>query len=295
MDSLRKHSFAVSTFLGSNTCFDLIAKNSEKTLLVKIYDNIDSIRKEQGEELKKLGQVLNASALIIGKKTKVFQLKHNTVYYRYEVPAITIETFEKILENENPKAKYFKGKYIVDIDFENLKKKRNELELSLNELGEKIGLAAETLHRFEKGGSTSLETAKKLEKELDEDFALDVDIFRRQPNLSGIDEIPDERLLEKIHDLGMKMAVFRHTPFKAYGTNEHGIFIGTGKTKADIPKKALELKKASAIVKNDSIIVTKEYKYETLHGVPIIEESDLDTISKLKDLKKMIEEREENK
>ena len=291
LSSLKKNYFYVSTFFGSNTCFDFISKSGKKTLLIKVYDNIDSIRKEQGEELKKLANVLGGTCIIIGNKSKVFNLKEQTVYFRYGIPTLTLKTFEHVLDQEIPKMKYFKGKYIVDIDFEELKKKREELNLSLGELAEKIGVASDTLHRYEKGASTSLETAKKLEHELDEDLVLDVDIFKYKPIIDEFDDQPQERLLERVHDLGVKMAVFKHTPFRAYGTNDQGIFISTSKGNFDIPKKALELKKASAIIKSDSIIVTREYKYDSYDGVPILNETDLETISKLKDLKKLIEER----
>ncbi len=289
---LRKNYFEVSTFSGTNSCFDLIARSSEKTILIKAYDNIDSIRKEQGEELKKLGQVLEATCLIIGEKTKVFSLKNDTVYYRYDIPTITLETFEQILDRETPKMRYFKGKYIVDIDFEELKKKRQELELSLDELSQKIGVAADTLHRFEKGASTSLETAEKLEEELHKELTRGINVFERKPIPIGIDEAPSEKLLEKIHDLGVRMALFSHSPFKAYGMNDHGLLIGTGKGKFDIPKKALELKKTRTVIKKDSLIITKEYKYKSVEGIPVIQESELETISRAKDLKKIIEERE---
>ena len=292
LSSLKKNYFYVSTFFGSNTCFDFIAKSGKKTLLIKVYDNIDSIRKEQGEELKKLANVLNGTCIIIGNKSKVFELKEQTVYFRYDIPTLTLKTFEQVLEQETPKMKYFKGKYIVDIDFEELKKKRKELDLSLEELAEKIGVTSDTLHRYEKGASTSLETAKKLESELGKDFRLDVDVFKYKPIIDKFDDQPQEELLEKMHDLGVKMAFFKHTPFRAYGTNDQGIFISTSKGKFDIPKKALELKKVSAVIESDSIIVTREYKYDSYDGVPILNETDLETITKLKDLKKLIEERE---
>ncbi|MCR4335963.1 MAG: helix-turn-helix domain-containing protein [archaeon] len=293
VSKLKQSNFHVATFFGSNTCFDLIAKNGNITLVIKIYENIDSIRKEQGEELKKLGQTINATCLIIGEKTKVFNLKDDTVYNRYDIRTITPKAFEKVLDHETLQSKYFKGKYIVDLDSNELKRKREELNISLQELANRIGVATDTLNRFEKGSSTSLETAKKLEHELNENLVKEINIFDEHPYKKDFDEEPKERLLEKMHDIGLKMALFNHSPFKAIGSSEHGLFITTGKGKFDIPKKALELKKASTVVNSDSIIVTTEYKYKSIDGVPIIEESDLETISKLKDLKKIIHEREQ--
>ncbi len=290
--ALRKEGFGLTTFLESNTCFDIIAKRGSNTLVLKVYENIDSIRREQGEELKKLGQVLSASCIIIGGKTKVFSLENGTVYSRYGVPTITIGTFEKLLGNEAPSCRYFKGKYIVDIDFGAMHKKREELNLSLQELAQKIGVASGTLYRFEHGASTSAETAKKLEKELDEGLVKRIPVLESGGVRKKVDEIPDEKLLESVHNLGVKMALFGHAPFNAFGESDKGMFISTGRGKFDIPKKAVELRKTSAVIDSDSIIVTKEYKYKSVEGVPVIEQSDLDSVSKFKDLRKLIQERE---
>ncbi|HLC93003.1 MAG TPA: helix-turn-helix domain-containing protein [archaeon] len=290
--ALRKKGFQITTFLDSNTCFDIIAKKGESTILIKVYENIDSIRKEQALELHKLSQVLEASGLIIGRKTKVFEMQGGTVYFRYDIPTITIGTFEKLLDDETPSVKYFKGKYIVDIDFDALRKKRGEMNLSLQELAEKIGVSGESMYRFEKGASTSAQTAKRLEKELDEDFTKKIPVFGYRPQRKKIDEVPDEKLLEKVHELGVKMALFEHAPFNAFGEMEKGMLISMGKGKFDIPKKAMELKKTSAVIESDSIIVTKEYKYKSVEGIPVIEEADLQTINKIKELRKLINERE---
>jgi putative transcriptional regulator len=295
VSALKRKNFLVEIFSGSNNCFDLIAKKNNITIIIKVYENIDSIRKGQGEELKKLAKLLNANCIIIGKKTKVFRLQNNTVYYRYDIPTMDLNTFESLLENRQPLVRYFKGKHIVDIDFEKLKFKRKQLEMEPEELAEQIGVKPESMYRFEKGASTSLETALKIEKILNEKLIKEIKVFEKETEPIIFDEHPDDKILEKMHELGMKMALFSHSPFRAYGGNldEKGIFIGTGKGKFDIPKKAVELKKTSTIIDSDSIIITKEYKYKSVEGIPIIEEEDLDTINKLKELKKLIKEREE--
>lgn len=293
IQALKQRFFQVNTFLESNTCFDILAKNNERTVYLKIYENIDAIRKEQADELKKLGKVLDAPCLIIGEKTKAFTLRDNTVYFRYEVPAVNANTFEKLLDNLVPEAKYFKGRYIAEISAEDLRKKREDLKLSMKELALKIGVANETLRRFEKGTSTSVETAKRIEDELGKGVIKKVDVLNYRPKLEEVDETPGERLLEKVHNLGVKLALFEHAPFNAFGEKETELFISSGKRKNDLAKKAFELKKTTAMLKKDSLIVTKEYKHNSIDGIPIINEDDLETISKFRDLKKLIHEREE--
>ena len=292
--ALGKKGFYVTTFLDSNTCFDIIARKAESTILVKVYENIDSIRKEQGEELAKLSQVLGASCIIIGGKTKVFGLAEGTVYMRYGVPAVTAGTFGRLLEGEGPAARYFKGRRVVDIDSGEMRRKRNELNLSLQELAAKVGVASETLYRFEKGSGASAETAERLEKALHTTgLTRKIGVLEAMPGKKiDIDEVSEERLLEKVRELGVKMALFEHAPFNAFGETERGMLISMGRGKSDIPRKAAELKKTSAATDSDSIIVTKEYKHKSVEGIPIIEEADLETINKAKELKKLILERE---
>ncbi len=292
---LHKKGFGAETFFDSDNCFDIIARKGGTTVVLKLYENIDSIRKEQGEELRKISSVLGASCIIIGERTKVFSLDDSVVYFRYDIPAITVTTFAGVLEKRTPKVMYFKGRQIVDMDFSELRKKRLGMELSLEELAKRIGVAPESLYRFEKGASTSLETATKLEKELEDELVKDIKVleFRHEPG--KMDENPDEALLEKIQELGVKLALFNHSPFKAYGNLGDGLFMSTAKGKADITKKAFELSKASAIIGTDSIIITKEYKHASVSGVPIIEQQDLDSMGKLKDLREIILEKKRKK
>lgn len=282
--ALHSSGFGTETFFDSDNCFDIIGRKGATTIVLKLYENIDSIRKGQGEELRKLSSVLGASCIIIGEKTKVFGLEDGVVYFRYDIPTVTITTFGGILEKQIPKIMYFKGKQIVDMDFEGLKKKRLGLELSLEELGKRVGVRPESLYRLEKGASTSLKTATRLEKELEDELVKGIKVLDMKTNMGQLDEDPDEKLLEKVQELGVKLALFRHSPFKAYGNTTEGIFMSTAKGKADIAKKALELKKTSAIVDTDSIIITKEYKYASVGGVPVIQEHDLDSMGKIKDL-----------
>ncbi len=289
---LHKNGFDAETFFESDNCFDIIARKGALTLVLKLYENIDSIRKEQGEELGKLSTVLGASCIIIGEKTKVFSLEDGVMYSRYGIPTLAKGTFQKLLGEKMPRVRYFKGRQIVDIDAEELRKKRLGMELSLGGLAERVGVTPESMYRFEKGASTSLGTALRLERELREKLIREADVLAHHKKKGFEDEMPKDKLLEKMHELGMKMALFGHSPFKAYTDSEKGIFIGTGKGKADIPRKAVELRKASAVIDTDSIIITKEYRQKSVEGVPVIEEQELESISRPKDLRKMIRERE---
>src|SRR3989344_5122860 len=140
---LEEKGFRVSTFLHMNSCFDIAARHGGILFLIKVYSNIDSIRPEQGFELKKLGNALNATAIIVGEKTKAFSLSEGIIYDRYDIPVVSLSTFENFLNKEMPTVRYFKGRNIVELDYEGMRSGRKKLGFSQEELADKISTTPE--------------------------------------------------------------------------------------------------------------------------------------------------------
>ena len=125
IELLKQKGFSVESFLQSNSCFDIAAKKGSLTFAIKVLENIDSLREEQCSELKKMSGLFNAVSLVIGEKTKAFRLKENEVYERYGIKVMNLPGFENLLEGVFPSIKYFKGKKIVELDSEELRKRIN--------------------------------------------------------------------------------------------------------------------------------------------------------------------------
>ncbi|MFH1663470.1 MAG: helix-turn-helix domain-containing protein [archaeon] len=295
---LKNSGFTVSTFFDSNSCFDLIARREDLNLVIKVYSNIDGFRKEQAEELQKISKAFNAVVLLIGEKTKAFELKKGVVYERHSVPAMEYHTFVSIFDTAVPSMKFFKGKTIVELDSTELKEKRNELELTLEELAEKTGITKESLYRLEHGFNTSLETAKKLEKLLKADLIVEKNLLEefvsampeKQEKIFA--ENFDDSALEKIHSLGLDLIEFRHAPFKAFGTKKEFLLIDRGKEKNELKKKALLLEKTKAVFDSHSLIITKKFNLKKISLTPVMEEQELDSYSKINQLLDEIKKRE---
>jgi len=293
---LSEKGFQVSTFLHLNSCFDIAARNGQTLLLVKVYSNIDSIRPEQGFELKKLGNALNATAIIVGEKTKAFELKEGIVYERYDVPVVSLETFGNFLSKELPTVKYFKGRNIVELDYESLRDKRKKLGLSQEELAGKISTTPESIHRYESGKPTSLEIAGRLEKELKTRLVRPVDIFENRKFDERIFEsrLGDE-LLEKVRKLGLDIALFEHSPFEAYSKYEQPLFISRGERGVEIARKAIEIGKAEKVMKGKGMILSREFSKDMVENVPVVSSDDLSTLNRKKDLFELLKEKERKK
>jgi predicted transcriptional regulator len=294
---LKSKGFEASTFFDSNSCFDLAARGPNGFFVLKVLENIDGFREEQAAELKKISSLFRANAFLVGEKSKSFSLQAGTVYERYGVNALNIETFEGLLAQALPSERYFKGKRIVEIDSRLLRQRRQELGLSLRELAEKTGLSLESIHRFEKGRATSAEKAKELEGVLGTQLVKKIDLLQE----SREEIVPKKELfagelkdkaLEKVHDLGIELAVFQHAPFKSATEPEESLLISKGIGKTDLAKKALRLSKTRKPFGTKPMLIAKDFKPKKIGEVPIVEEEELSTLSKPKDLLRLLKERE---
>lgn len=294
---LRDSGFHVESFAHSNACFDLVAKRPDLTLVLKVFNNIDALREEHAAELRKIAALFNATVLVIGEKTKAFSLKKGVLYERLGLTALNLAELKELLDEHFPSVKYFKGKNIVELDAKRLRERRKELGLTLQELAEKIDSTVESVHRYEKGATASLNTAEKLEDALSASLVTKINLFEEQALSRGkekglFEESFEDEALGKVHDLGVKVAVFRHAPFKAYTSPGDSVIIGKAAAAQGIEKKAAELAKAKETLKAKPLIISRELKYRHIAEIPVIAEEELDSLSKFKDLMKLIKERE---
>ncbi|MBU0635993.1 helix-turn-helix domain-containing protein [Candidatus Micrarchaeota archaeon] len=292
----KQHGFVISTFTEFKSCFDIAAKNSHHFFVIKVLENADSLREEQASELKKVASIFHANPVLISEKTKAFSLKKGIAYERYGIPLISVQTFEGILQKNPIYSKFFKGREIVELDSELLKKQRAKKDWSLEELGHKIGASAETIYRYEKGEKAEKQKAEKLEQKIGERLIKQINIF----NVTGHQPIIfetrfSESALGKIHDLGLDLALFGHAPFKAMGQPTEPLFINLGKEKKEIQRKALVLEKTKTIFKGHSLVISKEYKLKTIQHTPIFQEEELDSYTKIHQLLEEVKKREKNK
>jgi putative transcriptional regulator len=286
---LESQGFQVSSFIHSNSCFDLAARKGERALLIKVLANIDALRRDSAMELKRVGQAFKATPLVVGVKTKAFNLQDEIVYDRYGLNVLNPHTLQSVLEDQLPSVRYFKGRHSVELNGSNLKQMRNNLDFTLNDLAEKIGVSKKSLHGYEKGLSASLETGLKLEK------VLKGNIIK---NINPLDEMPEEKgekvdffdpSFDRIKDLGMDLSFFRHAPFRAANQDELLIEKGTAQ---DVKKKALVLGQTKRVLDTHAMVLTKKFKFKSYGETPIIEEEELHSLSKPRDLMALVKERE---
>ena len=160
-DVLKEAGFNVSEKCCSRpSCFDFAARKNGTVILVKVQLDIDNLSLGDSLELKAISECVSAASLLVGERAREKPLEDDTVYSRYEVSAVTPKTFESTIISKNyPLIHAGPGGYYVEIHSEAIKKRRQELGLSVGEMAEMVGISRRTLYGYERGMAKASVTA----------------------------------------------------------------------------------------------------------------------------------------
>ena len=163
------------------SCFDFAARKDDKTVLIKIYPDVDAFSQRDSRELRIIAGCVSAAALVIGKKTHDRLLEDDTVYSRYAVYVVTEKTIKNIaFQTGEPLINAGPGGYFVEVDGSLVEKRRKEMGLSIGKLSEMIGVSRRTLYGYERSmAKASVSSAYNLAKVLGVPVAKPVDVLAK--------------------------------------------------------------------------------------------------------------------
>jgi len=158
---LREAGFTVSKLCSSRpSCFDHAARKDKSMIFLKVQPDIGCLSTTDSIELKAISESFSAPCLLIGDEAREKPLQDDTVYTRHNIAAVTAITFENIvLRNVRPLIQAGHGGYYVEIDGDSLKRRRQELGLSVGEVAEKVKTSRRTIYGYEKGMAKASVTA----------------------------------------------------------------------------------------------------------------------------------------
>jgi putative transcriptional regulator len=134
------------------SCFDFAARKNRTLVFIKIQPDIGNVSPSDPLELTVMSEHVSASSLLISEKVREKPLEDDTVYSRYNVLAVTRKTFENImLRKIYPLIQAGPGGYYVEIDAEAIKRRRQDLGLSIGELAQMMGTSRRTVYGYERG------------------------------------------------------------------------------------------------------------------------------------------------
>jgi putative transcriptional regulator len=163
---LEKAGFKLSKRCSSrSSCFDFAAHKHDQLIFLKICADIGNACLNDAAELQKISGCFSATPLIIGEKTRKKPLEDDTVYTRYDICVITSETLQDmVLKGTHPLVEAGPGGYYIKLDGTLVKKRRQEMGLSVGKLAEMVGISRRTLYGYERGlAKASVPAAYRLE------------------------------------------------------------------------------------------------------------------------------------
>ena len=130
---------------------NFIAKKQNRTLLIKVIDDVDLVSENEAKELKSLSIMFKAKGIIVGEKSHRGRLEDMVIYERFNIPTITPESLECLLRNGNIYIYAGRGGYYVRINGKKLKEIRESRGLSLGNVAQLLGLTRKTVYEYERG------------------------------------------------------------------------------------------------------------------------------------------------
>lgn len=295
---LKEAGFAVSERCCCRpSCFDYVARKNGILIFTKFQSDIDLFSPRDSWELKAISNCMSAASLLISEKTREKPLEDDTVYSRYEVLVVTPKTFENIaLRNIHPLIQAGPGGYYVEIDGEKIKRRRQELGLSVGEMAEMVGISRRTLYGYERGmAKASVTAAYNLIYTLGIPVAKPVNVFEKSTSqkkcfLSAAKTaIAKNRFLRRIfrrfsrcHITTVKKAPFDFViNIPEEKTRIIGGVANDGERKLD--RRIHEILSVSRIVKAHPILITEGHKPKNM-DISCIQQQELSKIRKPEDL-----------
>ena len=269
--------------LEKKSCFDIAARSGDRFLLLKVFTNIDSLREAQARDLKALAGSLSATPIVIGEKSKAYELNTGLVYDRYGVNVVSMETFTQLLRGYLPKKRFYKGRVLAEIDAKKLE------SVSPTELAKELGVTREAIYSYRHGTRVEFEKALEMERILNEPLIKGINPFsvpkRESPVLTGY--------LQKMHSLGFDVAPV-HRGFDAIAKEKESLLMDSERSEAYAKRKAKFVTKAADFFDSHPVIVMESSRHE-VKGVPVVREKEIREAASAEELTDLVKKRKKEK
>lgn len=274
---LLKEGFTLKSLVG--TCFDIIGRKKDIVLLVKALHDANSITEENAREMAHVASYLGAAPLIIAEKAQ-HDLLDNVVYQRFGITALTLTTVKGCLRSHLPFLKSTHAGLTADIRGGRLRQAREQEGLSLQELGQKLGVSKKMVQRYESGrAGISITKAMKLHHALGPEIFQGIDIFAKHP----LPESPaSSDIARKYAALGFSSADTSKVPFDIIAKKEKEIILTNV---GDRVKPQME--ELSALLDADKLVIFRKKKPK---NIPAMTEEEFMDFEEAKELIRVVKE-----
>ena len=284
--------------------FDVAARRGRDVLLVKILANVDAFDARTGAEMRRLGEYLGATPLVIGLRTRDEELEPGVVYFRHGVPVFSPDTAMSLFVEEVPPLIYAApGGLYVNIDGEVLADAREQRGWSLGKLAQELGVSRRTVSKYEDGMDASVEVAAQLEDLFDAPLTSPVEVLDEDDPVRESDDPPaepetdpdDEPVVTVLTRVGYEVHITDRAPFKTVSEDDADRQMLTGHSEftKTAEKRARIMSSVGRVTRTRSVYVVDRASRDSVEGTAIIEREEMENIENQDDLRDLIAERVE--
>jgi len=283
--------------------FDVAARRGEDVLLVKILGNIDAFDAQTGAEMRRLGEYLGSTPMVIGLRTRDEELKPGVTYFRHGVPVLSPDTaLDLFVEEVSPLIYAAPGGLYVNIDSEVLEDAREDRDWSLGQLANELGVSRRTVSKYEDGMDASVEVAAELEELFDAPLTAPVDVLEGTDDVRDDEPTPedpdvdpaDEQIVTVLTRVGFDVHPTARAPFKTVSENERReeeMLTGHSDLTKTAEKRARIMSSVGKVTRTRSVYVVDDASRDSVEDTAILERDEMANIDAADELRDLILER----
>ena len=285
--------------------FDIAARRGDDVVLLKVLANIDAFDGSTGTEMRRLGEYLEATPLVIGLRTRNEDLKPGVVYFRHGVPVLSPDTALDLFVEEVPPLIYAApGGLYVNVDGDLLSEVRSDREWSLGKLASELGVSRRTVSKYEDGMNASVDVAAELEEIFDRPLASPVSVFDGAEGVRDDVEEPEEpdadpddaHLITILTRVGFTVHPTSRAPFEAISEDQEGegkVLTGHSEFDRTAEKRARIMSSVGHVTRTRAVYVVDRARRDSVEGTALIEHEEVEDLDDTDDLDAIIRERSE--
>ena len=269
--------------------FDVAARRGEELVLVKILGNIDAFDAPTGAEMRRLGEYLDATPLVVGLRTRDEELKPEVVYFRHGVPVLSPDTaMDLFVEGVPPMIYAAPGGLYINIDSDVVADEREKRGWSLGRLASELGVSRRTVSKYEDGMNASIEVAIQLEELFGEPLAGPVNVLEGAEEVRDRDPTPedpeldpeDEPFVTVLTRAGFEVHPTERAPFKTVSEDaddpEARLLTGHSALTETAMKRARLMSSLGRVTRTRAVYFVDEAKRTSVDGTAIVERDEID-------------------
>jgi putative transcriptional regulator len=284
--------------------FDLVARQGETLLIIKVLSNIDSLSEDVAQELRALAYLLKATPLLIGEKNGINTLEDDVVYFRFGIQTVTTTTLQNHLLEAAPILAYAApGGLYVNLDQEKIRRLRQEKNISLGSFAHHVRVSRRTVRMYEDGMSARIDIADRIEEMFEQTVSLPIDLLK--PLLMEAQQLPffkkdqgetkqlQTEIFSLLQNIGYRVIPMDRCPFEALSKEKEKILLTcVQEYNKKLAEKAHFISSISKITEKHAVVFTdKDVEKKNVEGTPIIGKRELRKIRDPEDVFALILER----